>query len=202
MSSARPFRPHSKMHNARGEDALMSERRVVLGVTGSVAAYRAADVVRELRRQGCFVRCILTHDGARFITSTTLAAVSGERVYTDLWEPADQADELLHIALADWAELLLVAPATAATIANLAYAHCDGLLGCVAAATQAPVVVAPAMNTNMYQHAAVQRNISALKELGYHIVDPIEGELACGVSGVGHLAEIDTIVGAVTEVLK
>ena len=165
---------------------------IVLGVTGSIGAYRAADLVRRLRERGCTVRCILTKEAQEFITPLTLQAVSEQRVYADLFSLEDA--HIMHTTLADTADLLLVAPATANIIGKLAHGLADDLLTCVALATRAPVLVAPAMNVHMFQHATVRENVRRLKALGYRFVGPQVGQLVCGYEALGHLAEVEDIV--------
>ena len=173
---------------------------VVVGVTGSIAAYKAADLVRRLRECGCAVACVLTREAERFLAPLTLQALSGRRVQTDLFGLDDPP--VLHTELADHAKLILIAPATANIIGKLAHGLADDVLTCVTLATKAPVLVAPAMNVHMWQHAAVRTNMSRLKALGYHVVGPTHGPLACGYEAIGHLAEVEDIVQAALKLLK
>ncbi|MDP3939092.1 MAG: bifunctional phosphopantothenoylcysteine decarboxylase/phosphopantothenate--cysteine ligase CoaBC [Deltaproteobacteria bacterium] len=173
--------------------SVLSEKRILLGVSGGIAAYKAAEVVRSAMRAGAEVRVILTSGGARFVTALTFQALTQNPVSTNLFDPG-QEQEIGHIDLADWADLLLIAPATANVIARLAMGMADDLLTTVALATRAPLVLAPAMNVHMYRHAAVQRNIKELRNGGAHVVDPAEGEMACGHVGEGRLADTEDIL--------
>lgn len=170
-------------------------KKIILGVTGSIAAYKSADIVRRLCEKGFKVSVAMTKDAERFITPLTLSSLAGEEVYQEMFE--GDAWKMPHIALAQEADVLLIAPATAAIIGKLAHGIADNLLTCIALATRAPIVIAPAMNTEMYKNKIVQENCAQLKKLGVQFVDPVEGKLACGTVGEGHLAEVDTIVDAV-----
>lgn len=180
---------------------VLQRRKILLGVTGGIAAYKAADLTRSLRREGADIRVILTSGGARFVTPLTFQALTENPVSTDLFDPG-QEHEIGHIALADWADLLVIAPATANVIARLAVGMADDLLTTVALATRAPLLLAPAMNVHMFQHATVQRNVRELRNNGAHIVDPAEGEMACGHVGEGRLADIEDIVDGVARALS
>lgn len=197
MSSHMPSHKHS---DKTGENVL-SDKRILLGVTGGIAAYKAADLARRLRREGAEVRVILTGGGARFVTPLTFQALTGNPVSTDLFDPG-QEQQIGHIELADWADLLLIAPATANVLARLAIGMSDDLLTTVALATRAPLLVAPAMNVHMFRHPAVQRNLRDLRSAGAMVVDPAEGEMACGHVGEGRLAEIDDLVDGAARALS
>ena len=174
-------------------------RHVVLGVTGSIGAYKAADLVRRLRDHGCTVTCLLTKEAEHFITPLTLQTLSEQRVYTDLFTLEDP--HVIHTRLADRANLLIIAPATANVIAKLAHGLADDMLTCAALATKAKVLLAPAMNVHMYQHATVQENLRRLRQLRYHVVGPNLGSLACGYEALGHIAEVEEIVRAALPLL-
>lgn len=176
-------------------------REIVLGVTGSIAAYKACDVVRQLRGLGHGVSVILTHEAAQFITPLSLQALSGRRVHMDMFDLHD-GPEIIHTSLADHADLILIAPATANVIAKLAHGLADDLLTCIVLATKAPIVLAPAMNVKMYQHSATQENLATLKRRRYHLLEPVVGPLACGYEGIGHLPEVETIVKVVQRLLR
>jgi phosphopantothenoylcysteine decarboxylase/phosphopantothenate--cysteine ligase len=165
---------------------------VVLGVTGSIGAYKAADLVRRLREEGCGVTCVLTKEAVQFITPLTLQALSERKVYADLFSLEEAA--VIHTTLADRADLVLIAPATANIIGKLATGLADDLLTCVALATRAPVLIAPAMNVHMYEHPAVQENLGRLKRLGHQFIGPEHGQLACGYDAIGHIADVERIV--------
>lgn len=171
----------------------MSHPRIILGVTGSIAAYKAADLASQLVKRGAQVTCVLTDDAQRFITPLTLQVLSKNPVVTSLydeqesWRPG-------HIALADSADLLLVAPATAHTIAQLALGLAPDALTAIALATRAPLVIAPAMNGKMWLHPATQGHVATLQSRGAEFIGPDEGMLSCGYEGVGRLWPVEGIV--------
>ena len=167
---------------------------IVLGVTASIGAYKAGDLVRRLKERGCAVTCVLTKEAQHFITPLSLQVLSERPVHTDLFSLHE--DGVVHTKLADQAKLVLIAPATAHVLAKLAHGLADDLLTCVALATKAPVLIAPAMNVHMYRHPMVQDNIRRLKALGHRFVGPKIGPLACGYDAIGHLSDIDEIVSA------
>lgn len=171
---------------------------VVLGVTGSIAAYKAADIVSSLVKLGADVHVILTEDAAHFITPLTLRTLSRNEIVANLWD--DTGWKPNHIKLAD-ADLLLVAPATANTIARFAAGLADDMLGATYLATRAPVLFAPAMNTKMLEHPATQTNLDTLKKRGVRFVAPACGLLACGYKGDGHIAPVEEIVKAASDIL-
>lgn len=172
---------------------IFSGKEVVLGVTGGIAAYKACEIVRELRKESANVRVILTASGAQFITPLTLQTLSRNPVVTDLFNLISES-EIGHISLAQRAHLLLIAPATANLIGKIRNGIADDLLSTVVMATTAPVLIAPAMNSQMYASAAVQENLSVLSARGFHFVEPDEGELACGTVGPGRLADVGKIL--------
>ena len=172
---------------------MLTGKTIVLGVTGGIAAYKAAEIVRLLVKDGATVRVIMTKNAQEFITPLTLQALSGNPVSTETFS-LTQESEIGHIRLADSADLLLIAPATANVIAKLAHGLADDLLTTVLLATTAPVLVAPAMNVHMYAHSLVQENMHKLASLGYGFVEPAEGFLACGYEGKGRLADPEDIV--------
>lgn len=177
-------------------------KHIVLGVTGSIAAYKAADLIRAWKAKGARVSVIMTHQAEQFITPLTLASLSGGRVYRDLFDVTDDGEKMPHIFLAREADAIVVAPATAHVIGKMASGLADDLLTNVILATEAPVVVAPAMNHVMYRNAIVQENCRKLKSMGFHWIEPCEGKLACGEYGVGHFADVEEIVAAVEKILK
>jgi phosphopantothenoylcysteine decarboxylase/phosphopantothenate--cysteine ligase len=172
------------------------EPRVLLAVSGGIAAYKVPELVRLLRRSGHAVRCILTREAHEFVTPLVLQTLSGAPVRSQLFDPGEEG-EIDHIALADWAQLLLVAPATANLLAKLALGLADDLVTAVALATRAPIVVAPAMNVNMWRHPATQANVALLRERGARVIGPESGELACGWEGEGRMSEPAAIAGAI-----
>ena len=180
---------------------------IVLGVTGGVAAYKAAELVRRLQQEGFSVEVVMTRAACEFVRPLTFAALSGKKVITDLFAAAGGGEANLdsaieHIAVAQRADLLLVAPATADVLAKFSCGVSDDFLSTLYLATTAPVVVAPAMNVNMWNHAATQENIERLRGRGVHVVQPDEGYLACGMTGAGRLAGQDAIVATLREVLR
>jgi phosphopantothenoylcysteine decarboxylase/phosphopantothenate--cysteine ligase len=180
--------------------------RIALGVTGGVAAYKAAELVRRLQQDKLDVQVVMTRGAQEFITPLTFAALTGQKVITDLFAaaggaPANVESAIEHIAVAQRIDLLLVAPATADVLAKFAHGIAEDFLGTLYLATKAPVVVAPAMNVNMWDHRATQENVATLRARGVHIIDPDDGYLACGMTGAGRLAATETIARKVCEVL-
>jgi phosphopantothenoylcysteine decarboxylase / phosphopantothenate---cysteine ligase len=181
--------------------------RITLGVTGGVAAYKAAELVRRLQQEGHSLQVVMTRAAREFVTPLTFAALSGQKVITDLFGDSSGGEANLesaieHIAVAQRTDLLLVAPATADIIAKFARGIADDFLTTLYLASTAPVVVAPAMNVNMWNHAATRENVETLRKRGVKIVEPDEGYLACGMTGPGRLAGLEDILAAVQEVTK
>ena len=172
---------------------------IVLGVTGSIGAYKAGDLVRQLKDAGYAVTCVLTQRATKFIAPLTLQALSERKAYTDLFDP--EQPHIIHTTLADHARLVLVAPATANIISKCANGQADDLLSCLLLATRAKLLFAPAMNVHMWQHPTVQRNVTTLKRLGVRFVGPDVGKLACGYEAIGHLAETEEIVRAAKQLV-
>ncbi|HFQ79878.1 MAG TPA: bifunctional phosphopantothenoylcysteine decarboxylase/phosphopantothenate--cysteine ligase CoaBC [Desulfobacterales bacterium] len=170
----------------------LAGKRIIIGVTGGIAAYKAAEWIRALRREEAEVQVVQTAAAARFITPLTLAALSGHRVYEDIFSP-EEAELIPHINLARQCDLLLIAPATAQTIAKLAHGQADNLLTAIALATRAPVLICPAMNSNMYLHPATQANLESLRQYGCIIAPPVAGAMACGDEGPGRLPDWRTV---------
>jgi phosphopantothenoylcysteine decarboxylase/phosphopantothenate--cysteine ligase len=185
--------------------------RVTVGISGGIAAYKAAELVRALQRQGLEVHVVMTDAACKFIQPLTFAALTGHKVITGLWDDtgagasaydaSDGQSGIEHIAEAQWADALVVAPATANILAKFAHGIADDFLSTLYLATQAPVLVAPAMNSNMWDHPATQANLEILRQRGVRVVEPGSGALACGTVGVGRMAEPDTIATAVLHVL-
>ena len=179
--------------------------KVALGVSGGIAAYKAAEIVRLLQDRGIRVQVIMTQAAQEFIRPLTFAALSGEKVITDMFAAGNEAPNIdsavEHIAVAQSIDALLVAPATADVLAKFAQGIANDFLTTLYLATTAPVIVAPAMNVNMLNHAATQANLEILKKRGVRIVEPGEGSLACGMTGPGRLAENEAIVAAIMEAL-
>ncbi len=173
---------------------------MILGITGSIAAYKTPELVRALRKAGHEVQVILSESATHFVTPLTLQTVSGNPVRSELFSLTEEG-AISHIALADKATLVLVAPATAHLIAKVAHGLCNDLLSTVICATKAPVVFCPAMNVNMWKNAITQENVRRLQDHGYHIIPPAAGELACGWEGEGRLPEIEVLVTMIKKFL-
>lgn len=173
----------------------MDSRRILLAITGGIAAYKAPELLRALRKAGHEVRCALTPEAERFVSPLVLQSLSGRSVRRDLFDAGEEG-EIDHIGLADWAELVLVAPATANLMAKMAHGLADDLVSTVLLATRAPVLLAPAMNVNMWTHPATQTNLAILRSRGVDFVGPEAGELACGWEGLGRMSEPATIFAA------
>lgn len=176
--------------------------RVTVGVAGGIAAYKAAELVRELQRQALEVHVVMTDAAAKFVQPLTFAALSGHKVISGLWDETGTADgaygsSIEHINEAQWAEALVVAPATANILAKFAHGIADDFLTTMYLATSAPVLVAPAMNVNMWEHPATQANLEILRQRGVRVIEPGTGDLACGMVGAGRMAEPATIADAV-----
>lgn len=180
--------------------SLLKDKEIVLGVTGGIAAYKVPELVRMLRKKQAKVSCILTENGARFVTPLTLQTLSGSKVYEGMFDPF--VWDIEHISLAKKADVVVVVPATADVIARLAHGRADDLVCSVVLATEAPVLFCPAMNERMWLHPATQDNAERLVKFGYGMVKPEEGELACGVEGVGRLASLDVIVEAIEQAVR
>ena len=178
----------------------LSNRVIALGVTGSIAAYKAADLTSELRRQGADVFVVMTRAAREFVGATTFQTLSRNPVTEELWNEGE-VWQPGHIELADKADILLVAPATAHLIAQFAHGLAADALTSIYLATPAKVMLAPAMNGKMYQHPATQENLRKLRDRDHLFVDPEEGELACGYEGIGRMASVDRIVEAVLAAL-
>ena len=177
----------------------MTAQKVLLGVTGSIAAYKAADLASKLSQQGYSVSTVLTEQAQQFVTSATMGGVSSGPVYFSPYS-AD-ASKILHIQLAEESDVLVIAPATANMLAKMAQGFADDLLSCTLLATIKPVIVVPAMNPNMYQHPATQENIKTLKQRGVIVLNPESGHMACNVDGVGRYPDNAVIIEAIEKTL-
>ena len=179
--------------------------KIALGVTGGISAYKAAEIARELQQRGLAVQVILTAHGQEFIRPLTFAALTGQKVITGMFgsdqQEANVESAIEHVAVAQSIDLLLVAPATANCLGKLAHGVADDFLTTLYLATRAPVVVAPAMNVNMWEHPATRENVERLRSRGVHIVEPEAGYLACGMTGPGRLASVEAIVAKALDVL-
>jgi phosphopantothenoylcysteine decarboxylase/phosphopantothenate--cysteine ligase len=174
-------------------ESTLANLRVLLGVSGGIAAYKAAELTRRLRDAGCEVRVVLTRNAERFVTPLTFQALSGNAVRSGLWDESAEA-AMGHIELARWAQRIVIAPASADVIARLAHGRADDLLTTVCLASAAPLALAPAMNQQMWAHAATQANLELLRTRGVDVLGPASGGQACGEFGAGRLLEADTIV--------
>lgn len=186
------------MYNIRM--SILSDKRIVLGVSGSIAAYKAADLASKLTQAGAQVDVILTASAEKFVTPLTFQSVTGRRAYTDadLW---GSEAHVLHVGLGHAAHLLVIAPCTANTLAKLAHGQADTLLTVTALAAACPLIVAPAMDGGMYDHPATQKNIDTLRKRGAYIIEPAEGHLASGLTGKGRLPETPELIGHIRLVL-
>jgi phosphopantothenoylcysteine decarboxylase/phosphopantothenate--cysteine ligase len=187
------------MAKRKKDGRALQGREILVGVTGGIAAYKAADLVSRLVQEGAAVSVVMTEHAQRFVGPLTFQALSRRPVYTDLF--AEGAYDADHIALADRAEAAVVAPATANAIGKLAAGIADDLLSTVLLALDVPVILAPAMNEAMWNHPAVQANVETLRRRGVRFVGPEEGRLACGIEAVGRMAEPETILAEIVAVL-
>ena len=207
LSSRRNLPANPPTCGLSARDALFYNEfmRVTVGICGGIAAYKAAELVRSLQRQSVEVHAVMTEAAQRFVQPLTFAALTGYKVITSLWgewdagEGAAEQNGIDHIAEAQWCDALVVAPATANILAKFAHGIADDFLSTMYLATTAPVLMAPAMNVNMWNHAATQANLEILRQRGVGIVEPGSGELACGMVGVGRMAEPDAIAEAVMQ---
>lgn len=179
---------------------MIKGKTVILGITGSIAAYKAADIASKLTQFGVKVEVVMTEPATRFISPLTLRSITGRQVVTSMWELSSEFS-IEHVALAEAADIVVIAPATASTIAHLAAGIADDMLTCTVLATKAPVIIAPAMNDNMYDNPVTQENIEKLKARGFIFIEPGYGRLASGKTGKGRLAETDKILGTIKLVL-
>ncbi len=175
---------------------MLTNKTIILGVTGSIAAYKAAYIASKLVQAGAKVEVVMTGSATKFITPLTFRSITGRQVVADVFEPALEWN-IEHVALAEAADVVVIAPATANIIAKLATGLADDMVSLTVLATKAPVILAPAMNVNMFQNAATQENLARLKARGFIIVDPEYGRLASGAKGKGRLAELDKIMAAI-----
>lgn len=177
----------------KGSDLVLTNKKIVLGVTGGIAAYKAIALTSKLSQAGATVQVILTEGAQEFVTPLSFQAISRQPVYTDTFDELDPG-KIQHVDLSDWADLFIIAPATANLIGKYANGIADDMLTTTLLATTAPVYIAPAMNVDMYEHPAVQENLDRLQKRGVQLIDPNEGYLACGYTGKGRLAEPEDIV--------
>lgn len=199
--------PRGKLRNTlptTGE-TLLRGKHILLGVTGGIAAYKSCYLVRELGRAGADVKVVMTDAATKFVTPLTFSALSGHDVELDLWSVNQSTDSNIgtrHINLANWADLFLIAPASATTVAKLTHGLADNLLTIVALATKSPIVLAPTMDADMYLNPVTLHNLTLLRERGYFVIPPEEGEHASGLTGPGRLPEIDRIIRFIDGILQ
>lgn len=179
----------------------MADKSILLIIGGGIAAYKALELIRTLKKRGVSSRCILTRAGSEFVTPLSVSALSGDKVYGELFNLTDEA-EMGHIELSRSADLVVVAPATADLMAKAATGLANDLASTTLLATDKPVLMAPAMNVRMWEHPATQRNLATLQGDGVHFVGPDKGDMACGEFGPGRLAEPDAIADAVERLLN
>ncbi len=170
---------------------MLKNKNILIGITGGIAAYKICELIRLFKKNGANVKTVLTDSGLEFVTELTLETLTQEPVYKEQFKTSDKKPE--HISLCDWADVFLIAPATANTIGKIANGICDNLLTSLACAFQKKMVLAPAMNTGMWKNKSVQKNIETLKDMGAQIIAPESGYLACGTNGEGRLADINKI---------
>ncbi len=179
---------------------MIQGKNILLGITGSIAAYKAADLASRLTQAEAAVNVIMTASAQKFITPLTLRSITGRPVATGMWDPSSGFD-IEHVSLAEAADIVVIAPATANMIAKIACGIADDLLSCTVLASKAPVVIAPAMNSNMYENPVTRENIARLKERGFIFVEPAYGRLACGSQGKGRLADVGRIMDVIRQVV-
>lgn len=179
---------------------VFSGKRILLGITGSIAAYKAPELVRRLKEQGAEVRVMMSHGATQFITPLTLQTVSGHPVSVNFFD-ADEEAAMGHIALARWADWIVIAPATADCLAKLAHGHADDLISTVCLASEAQLIIAPAMNNKMWTHSATQQNYQLLQQRGVDFLGPESGDQACGEQGEGRLMAVETILSCLADKL-
>ncbi|MDQ1707192.1 MAG: phosphopantothenoylcysteine decarboxylase / phosphopantothenate---cysteine ligase, partial [Pyrinomonadaceae bacterium] len=189
------------MRTDQASTSSLSGKKVALGVSGGIAAYKAAEVLRGLQRVGCIVRVAMTKRACEFVQPLTFRALSGSHVIVDDYAP-DNPDPIAHITFSQTVDLFLIAPATANIIAKLANGIADDFLTSTYLAATAPVLIAPAMNPTMWEHPATRRNLERLRSDGVHIIEPDDGEMACGTIGPGRLSEPERIVAAALRILE
>jgi phosphopantothenoylcysteine decarboxylase/phosphopantothenate--cysteine ligase len=182
-------------------DSSFTGKKIALGISGGIAAYKAAEVLRGLQRAGCTVRVGMTKRACEFVQPLTFRALSGAHVIVDDYAP-DNPDPIAHITFSQTVDLFLIAPATANILGKLANGIADDFLTSTYLAATAPVLIAPAMNSSMWHHPATQRNLKQLRADGVYIIEPDEGEMACGSVGPGRLSEPERIVAAALEILR
>ncbi|MGM9805756.1 MAG: bifunctional phosphopantothenoylcysteine decarboxylase/phosphopantothenate--cysteine ligase CoaBC [Candidatus Aphodosoma sp.] len=179
---------------------MLKGKKIILGISGGIAAYKCGELVRRLVQEGAEVRCVTTRNALQFITPVTLQTLSRNKVYTEVFEPVGVWNPE-HVSHADWADAMIVAPATANIIGKFYAGIADDALSTTFIAFDKPVFIAPAMNTRMYESPVMKRNMDFLKSVGIHFIEPSDGELACGAEGKGRMEEPVNIVSILNEML-
>ena len=174
---------------------MLKGKKIVLGVSGGIAIYKVVDLVSKLRKKGAEIRVVMTENAAKFVSPLLFAEISGHKAAVSMWDGRDEFN-VEHIALANWGDVLLLAPATANILAKMTYGLADDLLSTVLLAAPCPKIVCPAMNTGMYENVVTQANLALLRKRGVEIMEPGCGELACGTTGAGRLPEVPEIIAA------
>lgn len=182
--------------------SILKGKTILIGVTGSIAAYKACDLVSRLMDRGAVPKVVMTKSAQRFIRPLSFESLTGEPVVTSMWKRTQAYRSTVHISLAQAVDCAVVAPATANCIAKLRTGICDDILSCVLCALDKPVIMSPAMNDNMWNSPATQENVAVLKNRGVTFIDPAEGKLACGTVGKGRMADTETIIGTIEKVLN
>jgi len=179
---------------------MFEEKNILLGVTGSISVYKAVDLASKLTQAGINVDVVMTESATKFVTPLSFQSITHRPVYTDMWAPVTEFN-IKHVSLAERADLVVIAPATANTIAHIAYGFADDLLQCTVLSTRAPILIAPAMDVGMYQNEATQENLQKLIDRGHTIVGPASGRLASGLEGPGRLVEVPDLLAAIYQAL-
>ena len=179
---------------------MLEGKNILIGITGGIAAYKICELVRMYKREGASVKVVCTQNALNFVTKTTLQSLSQNEVATNEFEIANYSPE--HISYADWADIMVIAPVTANTISKIATGICDNLLTSIVCAIKKPVIIAPAMNTGMWENEIIQKNVETLKNLGYKILEPEDGFLACGINGKGRLCDLNLIFDETVKILN
>ncbi len=183
-----------------GKKSNLSDLNILLGVSGGIAAYKAVELASKLTAVGAKVNTVMTKNACRLICPKSFEAVTNSAVFTSLWERGEKY-KIGHVNLADWADIVVVAPATANIIGKIANGICDDLLSTILCAASAkPILLAPTMNNNMWTNAAVQRNVKMVKEMGFQLIGPETGRLACGTEGIGRMSEPKDILEAIEKI--
>ena len=180
---------------------MLKDKKILLGISGSIAAYRVCDLIEGLKEEGAEVQCVLTEAGKQFITKQTLRALTGQPVYSDLFEEHSFRGPL-HTTLADESDLIVLVPASCSLIGRLSSGICNDLVTNIVMAASKPVLIVPAMNDNMYNHPITQKNIRELAQIGYHFLAPEKGQLICGRYSIGHIASQKNIISRIKELVN